>query len=568
MTFSKSFQSKILTLFLFSAIAGSVYSQKAKPLADDPIKRPKLVVGIVVDQMRWDYLYRYYARYGEGGFKRLIKDGFRCENTYINYLPSATAVGHSAIFSGTVPAINGIAGNDWVDQLTGVPKYCVTDTTVNGVGSTAEEGKRSPRNLLSSTVTDELRLATNFKSKVIGVSLKDRAAILPAGHMPTGAYWFDDETGRFITSTYYVPELPAWVKTFNDANEPEKLVANGWDTMYPINTYTQSTEDNVKWEGKFAGETSTTFPHKVNEVYKTRHTVIRSTPFGNTLTLDFAKAAIDAYQLGNNGTTDFLTINCASTDYVGHMFGVNAIETEDTYLRLDKDLAAFFTTLDNKLGKGNYTVFLTADHGASHSIEFNKAHNIPAGVWNGNAYKTKLNQLLKTKFKEDNLVLSIIEYQVNFNIPLIEKSKLDYAAVKQVVVDYFRDEPTTLFVADMAKINDAGIPEVVKTKMINGYNYRRSGAVFVIPTSGWFQGGATGTSHGEWNAYDTHIPLIFMGWGIKPGVSYGNTYTTDIAPTVSSLLHIQAPSGNIGSPISAVLSGAESAQAPVKASKK
>jgi predicted AlkP superfamily pyrophosphatase or phosphodiesterase len=557
MTFYKSSAFRIFTVFLFTSVASVSFAQKAKKQSPDVVKRPKLVVGIVVDQMRWDYLYRYYDRYSDGGFKRLLKEGFRCENTYINYLPSATAVGHAAIFTGSVPAINGMADNDWVDQLTGATQYCVTDTTVNGVGSTAEEGKRSPRNLLSSTITDELRLATNFKSKVVGVSLKDRASILPAGHMPTGAFWFDDASGHFITSTYYMQELPAWVNSFNNSNQPEKLLANGWSTLYPINTYVQSSPDNSVWEGKFAGEITPTFPHKVNEIYKTRHTVIRSTPFGNTLTLDFAKAAIDAYQLGNNNTTDFLTINCASTDYVGHMFGINAIEIEDTYLRLDRDLAAFFTTLDNKLGKGNYTVFLTADHGASNAIEFNKAHNMPAGAWNGNGYKTKLNQLLKTKFKEENLVLSIIEYQVNFNIPLIEKAKLDYSAVKQTVVDYFRNEPTTLFVADMAKINDAAIPEAVKTKMINGYYYRRSGAVFVIPISGWFQGGATGTGHGEWNAHDTHIPLIFMGWGIKPGVSYGNVYTTDIAPTVSSLLHIQAPSGAIGSPISAVLSGAE-----------
>ncbi|QKJ28773.1 alkaline phosphatase family protein [Mucilaginibacter mali] len=553
---NKNRRLKIIALLSLQFITCATFAQ-SKATAGNTLKRPKLVVGIVVDQMRWDYLYRYYDRYSNGGFKRLMNEGFRCENDYINYLPSATAVGHSAIFSGTVPAINGIAGNDWVDQLSGKALYCVTDTTVNGVGSDAEEGKRSPRNLLSTTMTDELRLATNFKSKVVGVSLKDRASILPAGHMPTGAFWFDDESARFITSTYYTKELPAWVKKFNDANEPEKLVANGWNTLYPINTYAQSTEDNVRWEGRFAGETSTAFPHKVADAYKARHTTIRSTPFGNTLTLDFAKAAIEAYQLGSNGVTDFLTINCASTDYVGHMYGPNAIEVEDTYLRLDKDLADFFANLDNKLGKGNYTIFLTADHGASHSIEFNKEHNIPAGAWNPATFATKLNQMLKARFKEDKLVISITEYQVNFNIPFITRQKLDYTAIKQAAVDMLKDEPTVLFVADMARLNDASIPETVRTMMINGYNYKRSGAVMIIPTSGWFQGGATGTSHGEWNAYDTHIPLLFMGWGIKHGVTYDKTYTTDVASTISALLHIQVPSGNIGTPISAVFSGAE-----------
>jgi len=526
-----------------------VFAQTKQQSALNTVPRPKLVVGIVVDQMRWDYLYRFYDRYGEGGFKRLLKEGFSCENTYINYLPSATAVGHSSIFTGTVPAIHGIAGNDWVEQLTGKEMYCTEDSTVQSVGTTSAEGKMSPRNLLSSPITDEIRLATNFRSNVIGVSLKDRASILPAGHNPTGAFWFDDATGHFITSTYYMQQLPEWLNKFNAQDLPSKLVANDWQTLYPISSYVQSAGDDAPWEGKLAG--SSTFPHHIAEAYKNKHTLIRSTPFGNTLTLELAKAAIDAYHLGNNvnHVTDFLTINCASTDYVGHMFGVNAIETEDTYLRLDKDLAAFFTNLDQKVGKGNYLVFLTADHGASHAVNFNKAHSMPAGIWKQTDYRDKLNTILKKKFGEDDLVISVVEYQVNFNLPKIEKSKLDFDAIKQFTVDYLKKDPANLFVADMAKINDASIPEVVRAKMINGYNFKRSGVIQIIPVAGWLQAGATGTSHGEWNPYDTHIPLVFMGWNVKQGATYAHTYTTDIAPTVASMLHIQAPSGCIGTPI-------------------
>jgi len=562
-----SIKLKTLIIAALTFVTCSTFAQSKQPVGDQ-LKRPKLVVGIVVDQMRWDYLYRYYNRYSEGGFKRLLKEGFRCENTYINYLPSATAVGHSAIFSGTVPAINGIAGNDWVDQATGAAKYCTSDSTVNSVGVTTPEGKMSPRNLLSTTVTDELRLATNFKSKVIGVSLKDRASILPAGHMPTGAYWFDDASGKFITSTYYMTELPAWVNTFNNLNEPEKLVSAGWNTLYPINSYTQSTKDDVAWEGKFPGETSTTFPHSVDKFYAAKRSTFRSTPFGNTLTLDFAKAAIEANKLGSNGVTDFLTINCASTDYVGHMFGPNSIEAEDTFLRLDKELASFFTDLDKKLGKGNYLVFLTADHGASHSINFNKEYNIPAGQWSSVKYAAQLNAMLKEKFGQENLVISITEFQVNFNLPKIKTKKLDYEAIKKASMELLKEDPQSLFVVDIAHINDATIPAVLKEKIVNAYYYKRSGSIMVVPTAGWVDGGATGTTHGEWNAYDTHIPLIFMGWGIKPGASYGNVYTTDIAPTVASLLKIQAPSGSIGSPITAILSGSEGNASPAKAAGK
>src|SRR5690242_6479202 len=304
------------------------------------ISRPKLVVGIAVDQMRWDYLYRYYPRYQDGGFKRLLNEGFSCENTFINYLPSFTAVGHTTIFTGSVPAIDGITGNDWIDQLTGRSWYCTEDTTESTVGSSSKEGQMSPRNLLVSTITDELRLATNFQSKVIGVSLKDRASILPAGHTANGAFWFDDASGNFITSTYYMKQLPGWVNDFNKLNMPEKLTANEWNTLLPLSSYTQSSEDNVAWEGTFKNEKSPVFPHQISSLVKQNKNTIRSTPFGNTLTLDFAKAAITGNDLGNGPVTDFLTINCASTDYVGHMYGPNSIEVEDVYLRLDRDLAS------------------------------------------------------------------------------------------------------------------------------------------------------------------------------------------------------------------------------------
>ena len=321
-------------------------------------ERPKLVVGIVVDQMRWDYLYRYYDRFGNDGFRRLIDKGFSCENTFINYLPSYTAVGHATVFTGSVPALSGITGNGWIDQLTGKNVYCTDDSTVDGVGAAkAEDGKMSPRNLLVSTVTDELRLATNFRSKVVGVSLKDRASILPAGHLATAAYWFDDASANFISSSYYMKELPPWAVKFNESKRPEQLVANGWNTLYPINTYVQSDTDDRIYEGKLTGEKTPTFPHDMKNIYQKSKGSFRTTPFGNSLTIEFAQKAFDAYQLGRGEATDFLTINCASTDYVGHMYGPNSIEIEDTYLRLDKDLASFFQMLDSKLGRGNTLYF-------------------------------------------------------------------------------------------------------------------------------------------------------------------------------------------------------------------
>lgn len=515
--------------------------------------RPKLIVGIVVDQMRWDYLYRYYDRYGDGGFKRLLNEGFSCENTLINYLPSFTAVGHSVIFSGSVPAIDGIVGNDWIEQQTGERRYCTEDHAVRTVGATGGAGEMSPKNLLVSTVTDELRLATNFRSKVVGVSLKDRASILPAGHTANAAFWFDDASGNFITSTYYMDDLPEWVKCFNSKNEPEKLVAGGWNTLNPINTYLQSTADNVPWEGAYKGEEKPVFPHKIQDIYQKNHGVIRSTPFGNTLTLEFAESAVNGYRLGQGNSTDFLTVNCASTDYVGHQFGPNSVEIEDTYLRLDKDLASFFRFLDQKIGKGNYLVFLTADHGAAHAIGFMQDHRIPADFLKEEDIIGKLNDTLKQRFGYEKLVLSGMNYHINYDMKKIQQNQLDYDAIKKITVAFLQAQPGIQFAVDIDHIGEKPVPEPVRTMIINGYNRKRCGPVIIIPDPGWFSGyGTTGTTHGNWNPFDTHIPLVFMGWRISHGSTNRTIYMTDIAPTLSALLHIQMPNGCVGQAVTEI----------------
>lgn len=543
---------RIRGLILFSLIIFSFFVSAQND--NTSIKRPRLVVGIVVDQMRWDYLYRYYPLYSEGGFKRILKEGFSCENTFINYLPSYTAVGHSTIFSGSVPAIDGLVGNDWIDQATGRHWYCTEDTTESSVGSSSDAGKMSPRNLLVSTITDELRLASNFQSKVIGISLKDRAAILPAGHTANGAYWFDDASANFITSTYYMKSLPGWVNDFNKSNEPEKLVAKDWYTLLPLNSYTQSTRDDVPWEGTFGNEKSPVFPHHISELYKQHKDVIRVTPFGNTLTLDFAKAAIEGENLGSGLATDFLTINCASTDYVGHMFGPNSVEEEDVFLRLDKDLASFFTFLDNKVGKGNYLLFLTADHGVAHNIGFMKENKLPDGLFNTAVIGNNLNQSLAEKFGVAGLVTSTINYHISFDMKKIDSNRLDYEAVKKFTVQFLQKQPGISFAADIEQIGIASIPEPIKSMIINGYYSKRCGPIIMIPDPGWFAGAAKGTTHGSWNPYDAHIPLIFSGWHIQAGTTNREIYMTDISPTLAALLHIQEPNGSIGKVIGEVIS--------------
>nr|WP_294790792.1 alkaline phosphatase PafA [uncultured Mucilaginibacter sp.] len=554
---------KIKVLFLLSfvctAIAASAQNKAKSVTVTNTLPRPKLVVGIVVDQMRWDYLYRFYDRYSSGGFKRMLNEGFTCENTNIDYIPTVTAIGHSTIYTGSVPALHGIAGNDFIVQATGKSMYCTEDTTVQTVGSTSTAGRMSPRNLLVTTVADELKLATNFSSKVIGIALKDRGGILPAGHTADAAYWFDDKNASWISSTYYMTDLPQWVKDFNAKKLPDAYLKKDWNTLYPINTYTQTLPDESKYEGKFTGAATTGFPIKTSELYKGNAGMIRTTPFGNTLTLDLAKAAIDNEAMGKDAVTDFLAVSLSSTDYVGHQFGINAVEIEDTYLRLDKDLNEFFIYLDSKIGKGQYTVFLSADHGAAHNTGFLRDHNVPADLWDSGAALRELNKVLLDKYKTDRVVLSFTNYQFNLNYAAIAKAGLDEGAIKADCIKLLEKQPGVAFVVDMQKAGGAALPEVLRTRIINGYSRDFSGAIQIILDPGWASGrrvgqnSPTGTGHGTWNPYDAHIPLVFMGWGVKHGSTVRATNMTDIAPTIAALLHIQAPNGNIGVAIEEVI---------------
>jgi predicted AlkP superfamily pyrophosphatase or phosphodiesterase len=538
-----------------SAVILSISAISAQKIKNSRLERPKLVVGLVVDQMRWDYLYRYYNKYGNDGFKRLLNTGYSLNNVHIPYVPTVTALGHTCIYTGSVPAIHGIAGNDWTDKETGKNVYCTTDESVKPVGTTnVKVGSHSPKNLWSTTISDELRMATNFQGKVIGVSLKDRASILPAGHTPNGAFWFDDSTGDFITSSWYMNDLPQWVKAFNARKMPEKLVENGWNTLLPIDQYTESSPDNSAWEGLLGSAKTPVFPYSnLASDYKDKKDNIRYTPFGNTLTLKLAESAVEGEKLGSDDIVDMLAVNLASTDYAGHKFGPNSIEVEDVYLRLDQDLAQFFNYLDSKVGKGQYTVFLSADHGGAHSVGFLQEHKITTGFF-GDGMEKNMNEKLKEKFGVDKLINAIDNYQIYFDRKLLKEHKLDLDEVKDFTVEEIENDPNDLYAVSVTKVQQSTIPEPIKQRIINGINRQRSGDIQLISHDSMLPPySKTGTTHSVWNSYDAHIPLIFMGWGIQHGESNQAYFMTDIAPTVSSLLKIQFPSGNIGNPITEVI---------------
>jgi predicted AlkP superfamily pyrophosphatase or phosphodiesterase len=539
---------------LLVAISSIGQKTAAPKTSNAAIQRPKLVVGIMVDQMRWDFLYRYHNRYAaNGGFKRMLNQGFTCDNTFIPYAPTVTACGHTCVYTGSVPAIHGITGNAWFDYEKNKTVYCSEDKSVKTVGSTSNAGEMSPRNMLTTTIGDELRLATNFRSKVIGIAIKDRGGILPAGHSANAAYWYDSKTGDWITSTYYMNDLPQWVKDFNSKKYVDGFYNNGWNTLYPIASYAQSTKDENEFEAKPFGNEQKSFPYDLKRFVAKNYGIVSSTPYGNTLTAMMAKEAIAKEEMGKDSVTDFLAVSFSSPDYVGHAFGPNSIEVEDTYLRLDKELGELFDYLDKTVGKGQYISFLTADHGVAHVPAFSNENKLPGGAVDDNKLVSDLNKLLSEKYKKSNLVLSAYNYQISLNHITIDTAGLDKEDIVEDVMKYASKIEGIDRVFALDELMEQPMNAVVKERIANGWHPKRSGDVQLIFAPGWIDGGKTGTTHGLWNPYDSHIPLVWYGWNIKPGRSTEEVYMTDIAATLAAMLRIQMPSGCIGKPIQAVL---------------
>ncbi|TCJ12544.1 alkaline phosphatase family protein [Flaviaesturariibacter flavus] len=517
-------------------------------------ERPALVVGLVVDQMRWDYLYRYADRYGNDGFRRLLREGFSCENTFIPYTPTYTAPGHTCVYTGSVPSLHGIISNTWWDRSVDTTMYCTEDKTVRGVGTNTVWGQMSPKNLWANTITDELRLATNFRNKTIAIALKDRGAILPGGHTANQAYWFDNSARGWITSTYYGSSMPAWVMKFNARALPDAYLKNNWNTLYPVSTYSQSSADAQRWEGVQPGG-GNTFPHIMDTLKgNVSMDAFRTSPWGNTYTLEFAKAAVSAEQLGKGAFTDFLTVSLSSTDYIGHAFGPNSIEAEDCFLRLDREIASFLKFLDASVGKGKYLLFLTADHGAAHSPGFAEAHKLPAGRVDDRALMDSLNQATGRAFGLRRPIKSLINYQVYLDNDAIRKAGADRAAIKNFIMSELMRQPGMSKAVDLENLTTATLPPRIADMVMNGYNQKRSGDIQFMFKPGWFDwGGNTGTTHGAPYPYDAHIPLVFFGWKQQPGRLVREVYMTDIAATIAALLHIQMPNACVGKPIEEVV---------------
>ena len=542
---------KIFFLSLFSMLILFSYKPKEKI-----VKKPKLVIGIVIDQMRYDYLTRFADRYGKDGFNRILNNGFSLENAHFNYIPTYTAVGHTSIFTGTTPNNHGIISNNWYDKFLKKSIYCVDDANYKTVGNDGDYGQKSPFRMYTTTVADQLHLAQNMKGKTIGISIKDRSAILPVGHSANAAYWYDGGNyNTFISSTFYMNELPKWVKNFNTNNNADAYLNQPWETLYDIKTYTQSRVDDNIFEGKFKGQESPTFPKDLKTLRNKNgnFSLIKSVPAGNTFTTDFAKAAIIGENLGKSEYTDFLTVSYSSTDYIGHKYGVAAVETEDTYLRLDKDLASFFQFLDKQVGKDNYTLFLTADHAAVHVPAYLQSLKIPAHYLDTKQFKDFILGVTKKYFNSIELIENVSNYQIFLDKEKIELLGLEVHKVAQKLADEVINFDGIYKAVTARTLQTTNFTDGILNSLQNGYNQKFSGDVLMVPYPATLIYSKKGTSHGSGYSYDTHVPVIFYGNGIKKGSSSKKYNIIDIAPTISNLLKIEAPNGTSGKVIEEVL---------------
>lgn len=526
-------------------------------------ERPRLVVGIIVDQMRPDYLVRFGDRFGKDGFRRILQQGHSCTDTRFNYAPTVTAAGHASVYTGTTPSVHGIAGNDWYDQRHEGVVYCTSDTSVRSVGNgdpLAREGRMSPHRLLTTSIADQLKLSTQFKAKVIGISLKDRGAILPAGRSADAAYWFDARSGNWISSTWYMNTLPDWAHRFNAEKRPDKILSQPWNTLYPIASYTASDPDNTPYENPFLGETEPVFPHNLPAIRGTSYELARRIPQGNTLTRDFALAAIEGEHLGKDSVTDFLCLSFSATDYVGHQFGPNAIETEDTYLRLDKDIAGLLAELDARVGKGQYLVFITADHACAENPKFMRDHRFHAGFIDNTEVSDTVKRLVSRLYGDTTYFKSFTNDQISLNTAAIQRDGRELCAVERQLAEGMQTAFEGIYLApDACMLERESMEGSAFMPLIRNGHYRgRSGHIWLVYSPGWTEklysgDGTRGTTHGSPYPYDTHVPLLWYGWNIRPGKSIQEVSITDIAPTLSFLLGITLPNGCTGKKIESLL---------------
>jgi len=517
-------------------------------------KQPKLIVNIVVEQMRYDLLQRYWSKFSKGGFQKLINEGTLCKNAYYNYLITESAPGYATIVAGTTPSNHGIVSDYWYQRLKGEKLFCVDDNSLTNTLPHFDNHNYSPHLLIGSTLGDELRMSNYKQSKVIGVSLKSYAAVLSSGHLANEAYWFDDKTAYWTSSAFYVDSLYDWVNEFNEKKIIDLYLSQEWNTLLPLNKYKESLADNNSYEDGFKNGNKT-FPYNLQELsdlYGKK--IIKYTPYGNTYTKDFAIAAIVNEKLGKGDYPDMINIGFSTTAFVNELFGIRSVELEDIYLRLDKDIAHLLNFLDDFIGKEKVLIVLTSDRGASDNQKFYEEIGMPTGKFNSDKSISVLESYLKAVYGRANWVKAYYNRQIYLNQLLIEASKIPIDEVQLKAAQFLNQFKGIANATTASILQTTNFTDGVHKKFQNSYNLERSGDVIINLEPGWIEV----NNHKENVAYfkqsspyryDIHVPLIWYGWKINSKEIIKPVHISDIAPTISNLLNISYPTGATGEPI-------------------
>ncbi len=531
----------LLTLFSF-----------AQESARIPADKPKLIIGIEISQFRYDYIPRYWNKFCDDGFKKLINRGSYCENTSYNYLSSDLGVGSATIATGTNPSQHGIIASTWYNNLKDQIVDYVYDEDAKTVGGGFDDGHYSPKNMLTTTFADEIKLAGNFSSKVISVSLDPAPAVFSAGHSANCAYWFDSKTGDWITSSYYLDSLPAWVMEFNNKKFADTYMGNEWTTILPMSEYSASLLDNNDYETGMYGQR--VFPYVLKDLAKKgdkndKYEILKYTPFGNNLTKDFAISAIVNEGLGKGQQTDVLMISFTANERIGNLYGPLSVETEDMVLRLDKDIAHLLEFLEKNIGKENFLVFLTAEHGVLHIPKYLMDNKIPGGYFNSAGAISLLKSYMNNLYGKGDWIKQYHGQQIYLNRTLIEDSKRNLADVQNSVADLMLQFSGIANTMTATTLQSTSFTSGTFATMQNGYNQKRSGDVLLNLINGWAEKPDLNQGQDAPYGYDKRVPLIWYGWKIGHKSILRPVDLIDIAPTISMLLEISYPNSNSGKPI-------------------
>ncbi len=540
-----------ISIFLLPILL-SGFILKAQEAAIIPPDKPRLIIGIEISQFRYDFIPRYWDKFGDDGFKKLIHRGSYCENTSYNYLFSDIGVGSATIATGTNPAMHGIVANSWYNNLRDEIVDYVFDSKVNTIGGNFEAGQFSPQNLMATTWADEVKIAGNFKSKVIAVSLDPAPAIFSAGHTADAAYWFDSNNGTWISSSFYIDSLAQWVLDFNSKELAETYLDNEWTTLLPMSEYSASLLDNNEYEKGMFGQK--VFPYVIKDLSKKfdkkeKYEVLRYTPFGNNLTKDFAIAAIVNEELGQDEHTDVLTVSFTVNDRIGNLYGPLSVEVEDLVLRLDLELAHLLEFVDKTLGKENVLIYFTAEHGVVHVPEYLQDNKIPAGYFNASSAISLLSSYMSNIYGKGDWIKQYHGQQIYLNRTLIEDANMDLSAVQTNVANLMLQFSGVANTVTSTTLQNTNFTQGIFKTMQNGYNQKRSGDVLIHLKAGWAEKPDLNDGFAAAYGHDQRVPLIWYGWKIGRNSIKRPVYLTDIAPTISTLLEISYPNSASGEPI-------------------